>query len=133
MKLLAGLLYFVAALLFFGMAAWVYLRAGRRSRQERLTLRLRALGVDETAIGFVSRERELGNPILRAVCHALWRSGVDAEPQVVGRALLLAAALVPVALLVLGPISGPVALFVTLMLIYGWLSQQAAGGRAVLV
>src|SRR5881392_96071 len=104
MKLLAGLLYFAAASLLVGLAAWLFLRAGRRSREERLTLRLRALGVDESSAAFVARERELSNPILRAVCHALWRSGLDVEPTVVARALWLAVFLVPLALTLLGPI-----------------------------
>jgi len=133
-RLLAGLLYFVAALLTCGVAAWIYLRAGRRSRQERLTLRLRALGIDETAgSAFVSRERELTNPILRAACHALWRSGVDAEPTTVARALLLGAILVPIALIVLGPIAGPMVLAVAAILVYGWIGQQAARRRGLIV
>jgi tight adherence protein B len=133
MKLLAGLLYFGAALLMVSLAAWLFLRAGKRSREERLTLRLRALGVDETVGAYALRERELGNPILRAVCHALWRSGVDAEPQVVARALVIAMFLVPLALLLLGPIAGPIALAVVVALIYGWLGQQAARRRALIV
>ncbi len=133
MKLLAGLLYFAAASLLVGLAAWLFLRAGRRSRQERLTLRLRALGVDQTSAAFVSRERELTNPLLRATCHALWRSGVDAEPQVVARALWLGAFMVPIALILLGPAAGPLALIATAGLLYGWLSQQASRRRMLIV
>lgn len=133
MRLLAGLLYLSAALLTFGLAAWLYLRAGRRSREERLTLRLRALGVDEPGAIYVARDRELGNPILRAVCHALWRSGLDVEPQIVGRALVIAMFLVPLALVMLGPFAGPGAIIIIGVLVYGWLSQQAAKRRALIV
>ena len=133
MKLIAGLLYFAAALLMTGVAAWLFLRAGRRGRQERLALRLRALGVDEAGPAFVSAERELRNPILRAACYALWRSGVDAEPQLVARALWLGVILIPVALILLGAVAGPVALAVSAALIYAWLGQQAARRRALIV
>jgi tight adherence protein B len=133
MKLLAGLLYFGAALLMVGLGSWLFLRAGRRGREERLTLRLRALGVDEPGAVYVARDRELGNPILRAACHALWRSGLDVEPQVVARALMLGIGIVPFALLVLGPIAGPFAILVICAVIYLWLSQQAAKRRQLIV
>ena len=133
MRLLAGLLYLAAALLTFGMAAWLYLRAGRRGREEKLTLRLRALGVDEPGAVYVARDRELGNPVLRAVCHALWRSGLDVEPLVVARGLVLSLFLVPLALLLLGPYAGPFAILLAGLVVFAWLSQQASKRRHLIV
>jgi tight adherence protein B len=133
MKLIAGLLYFGAALLLTGLGAYLFLSAGRRSRQESLNLRLRALGVDESRNTFVPSERALSNPILRATCYLLWRSGVDAEPAVVARALWLALILVPLGWFLLGPVAGSIALFATVAAVYVWLGQQASKRRALIV
>src|ERR1044071_1490124 len=46
---------------------------------------------------------------------------------------MLGAILVPVALLVLGPIAGPLVLAVGEILIYGWIGQQAARRRGLIV
>lgn len=133
MNLVAGLLYFLAALLLTALAAWLFLSAGRRGRQEKLNLRLRALGVDDSSASFVPDDGQLRNPFLRAVCYALWRSGVDAEPQVVARALWLVLMLVPFALLLLGVLWGGIALIAIAVLIWVWLGRQAARRRALIV
>lgn len=133
MKLIAGLLYFGAALLLIALGAWLFLRAGRRGRQESLMLRLRALGTEDTAFAYTPGDRELSNPLLRLACHLLWRSGVDVEPTTVARILWLFAALVPLALALLGPIAGLSTLGITAALGYVWLGRQASKRRALIV
>jgi tight adherence protein B len=132
-KLVAGLLYFGAAALMIGLAVWLFLSAGRRGRQEGMLLRLRALGADDAKASFVAGERELRNPVLRAVCHAFWRSGVDVDPQTVARALWLLLVLVPLALMLLGLVAGLATLAAAAALAYAWLNQQAARRRILIV
>lgn len=113
-------------------AILLFLRADARERQEEVLLRLRAFGGDETsALAAVeSRAREVNNPLLRAACHLLWRSGAEAEPATVARILWVLVLLVPVTLLLFGLYAGLSILSLGSALAWGWLARRAAHRRA---
>lgn len=129
----AGLVTFLAALLCGGGAIWLFLQAGRRERHEDVLLRLRATGEEPGAEAFRPREGQLRNPLLRAVCHFLWRTGAEVEPSAVARSLVVGALLLPVLLLALGVLAGLVTVVVLLAFTWAFLSRAAARRRAKIV
>jgi tight adherence protein B len=130
-----SVLVFVVALVLGGGAIFLFVHAGRRERQEEVLLRLRAMGGDEAAAlaGYDPGEARLSNPLLRAICHFLWRSGIELEPDTVVRILLVLALLIPVMLFSLGSFGGVSTLAIGLTFGWAFLSRQAARRRAHIV
>lgn len=127
------MLIFLLTLLLIGGAIFLLLRASARDQQEDVRLRLRVLGGDEAAAALASyhsRDAQLTNPILRASCHLLWRTGAEIEPDAVARILLVLVLLVPMALLLLGVFGGLAVIAVIFALGWGLLARQAASRRA---
>ena len=67
---------FVLALLLAIGAIWLFVRAGKREREEEILLRLRAMGGDEAAY-VMPVDSQLHNPLLRWACYLVWRTGTD--------------------------------------------------------
>lgn len=133
--MIGSILVFVLAVLFVVGAAWLFIRASARERQEELLIRVRAAGGDEAAAlaAGLRSERSIGNPVLRWACHTLWRTGVDLDPQTVGRILLASVALLPITLLIFGFLAGIVIVASTLL--FGWfiLQRRAVARRNLIV
>ena len=127
------MLVFVATLLLIGAAIFLLLRASARDKHEDVALRLRVLGGDEATaalINYQPRDAKLTNPLLRAACRLVWRTGAEVEPDTVARILLVVALLVPVALLLFGVLGG--LLVTTVLALIGWgvLARRAAARRS---
>lgn len=133
MTLLASFSFFLAALLIAGLAMLLFLRAGSRQRQEDILLRLRAAGGEGDGTRPHWREPKIRNPIVRAVCHILWRTGAEAEAEAVQRSLIVAAVLVPLTLLLFDVIAGSLILLSVAAVLYFVLLQRAARRRRELV
>ncbi|MDB5972403.1 MAG: Tight adherence protein [Hydrocarboniphaga sp.] len=121
----------VAILLVFAGAIYLFVYAARRARSEDVLLRLRA-GDDEAAATVVT-EGQIYNPIVRAVCHLLWRAGSQAKAAQVATSLMVLVALVPLTLLIFGWLQGAVIIFFAGLM--GWfvLNRRAASRRARIV
>src|SRR3546814_3241839 len=68
-------------------------------------MRLRVLGNSEDAAATalsLEQDRQLRNPALRWLCHLVWRTGVDLQPEVVLRIVIVIALIIPLALFILG-------------------------------
>lgn len=113
-----------AAIALFGYAAY-------RRQQEDVLLRLRA--GDDAAVPGTEEARRLTNPMLRWACYALWRAGADVKPAIVARALLVLAAMVPLIVLILGWIAGPMVVAGSALLGLFLLNRQAARRRMRIV
>src|SRR3546814_16614054 len=92
-------------------------------------MRLRVLGNSEDAAATalsLEQDRQLRNPALRWLCHLVWRTGVELQPEVVLRIVIVIALIIPLALFILGLFVGTA--FVVFALIIGWfiLAQRAA-------
>ncbi|HVT35967.1 MAG TPA: hypothetical protein VHE37_10295, partial [Nevskiaceae bacterium] len=80
------MLVFVATLLLVGTAVFLLLRASERDKHDDVQLRLRVLGGDDAAAAMVNyqpRDAKLTNPLLRAACRLVWRTGAEVEPDTV--------------------------------------------------
>ncbi|HEX4871530.1 MAG TPA: type II secretion system F family protein [Nevskiaceae bacterium] len=106
--------------------------ANQRQKREAVLMRLRE-GEERLAGTYVSRDAQIHNPLLRAVCHVLWRSGSEIEPGAVQRILLVLALLVPVILLALGLFAGLWAIGILLATGFAVLTRQAARRRARII
>ncbi len=126
------LMVLVFALLFAAAAAFLLLRVQAKTRKEEMTLRLRVLGEDADA-HLLSRAKPIANPVLRFVTDLLTRSGTEIEPERVGRGLLIAAAIAPLLLIVLGALAGMLAIGLAIAAVFGVLSRNAARRRAKIV
>lgn len=133
MSLIVVLLVAVALL---GVSVALILRAAANERRGEIDLRLRVLGNSEdaavTALG-LDQDPKLRNPALRWLCHLVWRTGVELQPEVVLRIVIVIALIVPVALFVLGKFVGTA--FVLFAIIIGWfiLTQRAARRRSKII
>lgn len=127
----AFVIFFLVLLLTGGGIA-ILLRAQSQERTEQMALRLRMLGGEEAAalVDYQPRQPELANPVVRAVSHLLWRTGIEVEATTVQKALLLSLLIVPVAIFLFGFIGGSAMLAVVLSLVWGWLGRRAAQRRA---
>ncbi|MGH8445217.1 MAG: type II secretion system F family protein [Solimonas sp.] len=122
--------------LLFGIAVMLILQASNREQQEDVGLRLRVLGgSDEASAAALSLDaaRQIRNPLLRWICHLIWRTGVELQPATVVRILIVVALLIPVALFILGPFPGTGVIVFSVLI--GWmiLSQRAARRRARII
>lgn len=124
-------LLFVVVLLLAGGAIFLFVRAGQRERHEDVQLRLRAMGGGEDAAALINEpQRQIRNPLLRWVCHLVWRTGVEVEPETVARSLLVLVVVVPIAVMTLGAFGGLSTVAFLLVFVWGWLSRKAAQRRA---
>ena len=122
-----GIFPFLAVLL-----GWLWVRHQSAQRRADLALRVRVLGDEADTVGFGAVPM-VRNPLLRAVHGLLARSGIDLEPERVGQGLLMASALVPILLILMGPLAGLFTLFLAGLAVYAVLSRQAASRRAKLI
>lgn len=132
MTLLASVAFFLSAVLIAGLAVTLFLRADRRERQESTLLRLRAAAGDIDAATLDAPAR-IANPLVRVVCYTLWRGGAEVDPGIVGRALWIFAAVLPIALLLFGVIAGLVVISFLLTVAYLVLQQRAVRRRAQII
>ncbi|HSW12398.1 MAG TPA: type II secretion system F family protein [Solimonas sp.] len=125
------LVFLLAVALVVG-AAWLFVRAGQHERQEDMLLRARASGSfvdDGEAPASLKVGRQISNPLLRGICHLVWRTGVELEPPTILRILLVLTLLGPVALLAFGVFAGLI--IMSFLLLFGWLilTRRAAMRR----
>jgi tight adherence protein B len=124
-------LLFLLALLLAAGAIFLFVRAGQRERHEDVQLRLRAMGGGEDAAALIAEpQRQVRNPLLRWICHLIWRTGVEIEAETVARSLLVLVLVVPVAVMTLGWFGGVSTVAFVLVFLWGWLSRKAAQRRA---
>lgn len=128
----AIIVVFVLTLLGAAVATVVLLRMQAKARKEELALRLRVLGDDADA-HLLTRAKPIANPLLRFVTDLLTRAGAEIEPDRVGQGLLIAAAVAPLLLLLLGPLAGLLAIGLAIVAVFGVLSRNAARRRAKIV
>jgi tight adherence protein B len=122
------MLLFVVAVLLFGGAMFLLVRAGGRERQEEVLLRLRAMGSEDAAL-LQSGRRQVRNPVLRWVSHLIWRTGAEVESDTIARGLLLFLLLVPVAIFIFGLFGGLSAIAILLAFGWAWFSRKASQRR----
>ncbi|WP_281784360.1 type II secretion system F family protein [Sinimarinibacterium flocculans] len=123
---------FVLALLLAIGAIWLFVRAGKREREEEILLRLRAMGGDEAAY-VMPVDSQLHNPLLRWACYLVWRTGTDMTADTVARIMLVIVALTVVSILVLGLFGGISTIALLLAFGWAWLNRQGALRRARIV
>lgn len=123
---------FALALVMSGLAMWMLMYADRRTRQDEMTLRLRA-GEEADAAVKSTREALLRNPFVRWACHIVWRAGAETEPATVVKLLWILVAMVPITLLIFGAFGGSIVMSLVLAFAYGVLRRQAAKRRAKIV
>src|SRR3546814_5188309 len=81
------------------------LRASANERRDEVDMLLRVLGNSEDAAATalsLEQDRQLRNPALRWLCHLVWRTGVELQPEVVLRIVIVIALIIPLALFILG-------------------------------
>jgi len=112
-------------------AVFLVVRAGERERQEDVGLRLRAIGGgDDASVVLASDpQRQVRNPVLRWICHLIWRTGVDWTPAAVLRVVLAAVVLVLLAPLVFGWLAGLLFIVLVAFIVWAVLAQRAAARR----
>src|SRR3546814_6662975 len=108
------------------------LRASANERRDEVDMLLRVLGNSEDAAATalsLEQDRQLRNPALRWLCHLVWRTGVELQPEVVLRIVIVIALIIPLALFILGLFVGTA--FVVFAIIIGWFifAQRAARRR----
>lgn len=117
--------------LLLGAAAVMFVRAGEHERRKDMDLRLRVLGGNEdtAALLKLDDERQIRNPLLRWLCHLIWRTGVELPPSTVLRMGIGVLLLIPLALLLFGVLAGLAV--IAAVLIAGWLllTQRATRRR----
>ncbi|MES2885089.1 MAG: type II secretion system F family protein [Pseudomonadota bacterium] len=123
---------FLIAMLLAVAAGVLLLRAQASTAKAEMALRLRVLGEDADA-HLIHRAKPISNPLLRFVTDLLTRSGVELEPERVGQGLLIAAAVAPLLLVVLGALAGLLAIGLAVVSVFGVLSRNAARRRAKIV
>lgn len=126
-------LVFVFAVGLAAIAIGLFVRAGRREREEEVLLRLRAMGGDEAAYVVQAGRGQVRNPLLRWMCYLVWRTGSELAPDTVARILVVIVVLAVVAIAVLGVFGGVST--IAILLAFGWayLSRQAAQRRMRIV
>lgn len=123
------MLLFTIALLLFGGAMFLLVRAGSRERQEEVLLRLRAMGSEDAALALQPARRQIRNPLLRWVSHLIWRTGAEIEADTIARGLLLFVLLVPVAIFIFGFFGGLSAIAFLLAFGWAWFARKASQRR----
>lgn len=127
------LLWLMVALL-GGAAAYLLFGSGQRRRKAEMLLRLRALGSDEAEVlATTTPIGQIGNPLLRAISHLLWRSGADLSVDAITRISLVAGLVALAAVLLLGLLPGLVLIAVIGAFGWAYLVRMAARRRARIV
>lgn len=129
---MVAVVVFVLALAMAALAIGMFAYADLRTRRDEVNLRLRAGETPDAAVQGV-RDTQLRNPVLRAACHVLWRSGLEVEPATVEKMLWVLFAMVPLSLLILGALNGLIVIGFVSAFGYGLLRQRAARRRALIV
>lgn len=124
------LIVFLLALLCAAAAGLMLVKAGRDTRNNDVQLRLRVLGDDVLPEPQASGE---GNLLVRAVGRLFLRAGIELAPERIGRGLIAAAALVPLLLLMLGGLGGTLMIGLSLVMVVGVLSRNAARRRRLII
>ena len=122
----------LALLLGFG-ALLLLLKANANSRNDEVNLRMRVLGDDAAAEALASSTTAGSNPLVKLVTNLFWRAGIELPTESVSRGLWIAAALVPVLLLILGWLAGLMAIALAVVIVVGVLSRNAARRRTKIV
>lgn len=126
----AILVVFLLAALCAGAAGLMLVKAGRDSRNDEVQLRLRVLGDDVLPAPAATGE---GNLVVRVVGRLFLRAGIELAPERIGRGLLAAVALVPLLLLMLGALAGTLMIGLSLVMVVGVLSRNAARRRRLII
>ena len=126
------IVFALALLLGFG-ALLLLLKANANSRNDEVNLRMRVLGDDAAAEALANSATAKANPLVRLVTNLFWRAGIELPTESVTRGLWIAAALVPVLLLVLGWLAGLMAIALAVVIVFGVLSRNAARRRTKIV
>lgn len=122
----------LALLLGFG-ALLLLLKANANSRNDEVNLRMRVLGDDAAAEVLANSPTAGTNPLVKLVTNLFWRAGIELPTESIIRGLWIAAALVPVLLLVLGWLAGLMAIALAVVIVFGVLSRNAARRRTKIV
>ena len=130
-----GFLLVIIWIVLIGAAITLFVRVRSRENQNDTLLRIRALGGDEVAAisALPAREQQIKNPVLRWVCHFLWRSGSEVEVQTVQKILWGLLMAMPLVLLILGGLAGGFIIGVVLVVGFMLLTRQAAARRAKVI
>ena len=130
-----AVLLLIFSLLLIGAAITLFVRASSHDSQDDTLLRIRALGGDEVAAisALPAREQQIRNPVLRWVCHFLWRSGSEVGVETVQKILWGLLMAVPVVLLLLGGFAGGFVVGVVLVVGFLLLTRQAAARRTKII
>jgi len=128
------LVVFALALLLGFTALLLLLKVNSKARNAEVNLRMRVLGDDAAAEALANHAAaNSGNPLVKLVGNLFWRAGIELAPDAVGRGLWIAAALIPVLLLILGWIAGLMAISLAVVIVFGVLSRNAARRRHKIV
>ncbi|TXH03909.1 MAG: hypothetical protein E6R07_10895 [Nevskiaceae bacterium] len=116
-------------------AAVVFIRVRSRESQNDALLRIRALGGDEVAAisSLPTREQQIKNPVLRWLCHFLWRSGSEVEVATVQKIIWALLIAMPLVFLLLGWFAGAFVIGVALVVGFILLTRQASVRRAKII
>ena len=117
----------IIALGLLGGAVWLLRKAREVDSTADLRDRLRVTGIDE--IEPAPEAAAIRNPLLRWICHLVWRTGSEVSPASVGRQLLLIVGIAVVIGVLRGPVVAVIALVAALSLIYVVLASRAASRR----
>lgn len=126
----AILVVFLLAALCAAGAGLLLVKASRNARGDEVQLRLRVLGDDVVAAPAPAGE---GNLLVRAVGRLFLRAGIELAPERIGRGLIAAAALLPLLLLLLGTLAGMLMIGLSLVMVVGVLSRNAARRRRLII
>lgn len=133
--MMLALLLFLVSLIFVGAAIVLVLRAGKSNQHADALLRMRALGGDEVVDlnATATDEVKIHNPVLRWVCHILWRSGSEVEVETVQKILIGLLIAIPLVLLIFGGLTGSFIIGVVLVVGFILLTRQAAVRRRKII
>ncbi|WP_238388323.1 type II secretion system F family protein [Sinimarinibacterium sp. NLF-5-8] len=124
---------FAVVLLLAGGAIWLFIRAGKREKEEDILMRLRSVSAEAAPTSDGVGSTRVENPLLRWFCHLVWRTGADVSAQTVLNILLIMAGVAVFALILFGVLYGLVTTAVLLALIWAWMSRQGALRRAKII
>ena len=127
----AILVVFLLAALCAAAAGVMLVKASRDARGAETQLRLRVLGDDVPEP--VTAATGDGNLLVRAVGRLFLRAGIELAPERIGRGLMIATALVPLLLLILGGLAGSMMIGLSLVMVVGVLSRNAARRRRLII
>jgi tight adherence protein B len=130
-----AVLLFLISLLLVGAAVVIMLRAGKGDKRTDELMRVRAIGGDEVVdlAATAVDEKKINNPVLRWVCHILWRSGSEVEIETVQKILIGLLIAIPLVLLIFGGLTGSFIIGVVMIVGFILLTRQAAARRRKII